>query len=79
MSSYKNGPYGRIVVKLKNVLNMGVPIMLSYGFERVFEMKHFFGLGVSFAPDDTWINDYLYEFSGIDNMRITGSNFVRLE
>ena len=79
MSNYKNGPYGRIVVKLKNLLNMRFPIMLSYGFEQVFEMKHFFGLGVSFAPDDTWINDYLYEFSGIDNMRVTSSNLTRLK
>jgi len=79
MSHYKDGPYGRIVVKLKKLLNMGVPIILSYGFEQVFEMKHFFGLGVSFAPDDTWINDYLYEFSGIDNMRFTGSNFTSLK
>ena len=79
MSNYKDGPYGRIVVKLKNLLNMGFPIMLSYGFEQVFEMKHFFGVGVSFASDDQWVNDYLYEFSGIDNMRIIGSNYVQLE
>jgi hypothetical protein len=79
MSNYKDGPYGRIVVKLNNILNMGVPIMVSYGFEQVFEMKHFFGLGVSFAPDNSWINDYLYEFSGVDNMRIIGSNYTRLK
>jgi hypothetical protein len=76
VANYGDGMYGRIIVKIWPRNN--VPILLSYGFEKTFEMKHFFGLGVSFSPDETWINDYLYEFSGIDNMRIIGSNYTSL-
>jgi hypothetical protein len=74
VANYEDGMYGRIIVKIFPRNN--VPILLSYGFEQTFEVKHFFGLGVSFAPDESWINDYLYEFSGINNMRIIASNYT---
>ncbi|MDR1900276.1 MAG: hypothetical protein LBQ55_09730 [Treponema sp.] len=77
MSNYKDGMYGRIIVKIWP--RDTIPIMLSYGLEQTFEMKHFFGLGVSFAPNREWINDLHYELSGVDNMRFIGSNYTSLE
>jgi hypothetical protein len=76
-SNYENGMYGRIIVKIWPKKN--IPILLSYSFEYTFETKHFFGIGVSFAPDNTWINDLHYEFSGIENMRFIFSNYTSFE
>jgi hypothetical protein len=76
-SNYKNGMYGRIIGKIWPKNN--IPILLSYSFEHTFGIRHFFGIGVSFAPNNTWINDLHYEFSGLENMRYIFSNYTSFE
>jgi hypothetical protein len=75
LSRYQDGLYAKLIGKipLKNY-----DILLSYTYETTFEPKHYFGLGISLKVTD-WILDYLYEFSGINNMHVSGSNWTSLE
>jgi hypothetical protein len=76
LSNYQDGVYGRIIVKFPF---QGVNALLSYSFERTFEMMHYIGLGIS-LPLGNWTNDYFYEFgvNSLQNMRFSGANFTSL-
>ncbi len=72
-SNYKDGYYSKFIYKFEPI-----PVIISYGFEQTFKTQHFFGVGISFAPDN-WINDFHYEFSDNMDMRFVNSNVTTLE
>jgi hypothetical protein len=76
LSNYQNGAYGRIIVKFPF---QGVNVLVSYSFERTFELMHYLGLGISLPLAD-WTNDFFYEFgaNSFQNMRFSGANFTSL-
>ncbi|MCL1993913.1 MAG: hypothetical protein FWG66_13295 [Spirochaetes bacterium] len=76
LASFEDGFFGRIVYKFRPRGN--VPILFSYGFERTFETRHYFGIGFGLSLPD-FINDYLIEFAGGGNFRMTASNITGTE
>ena len=74
-NNFRDGIYGRFIAKIPLA---NVPILLSYAFEHTFEVRHFFGIGVSFSAGSV-ISNLHYEISGIDNWRFISSNLIAFE
>jgi len=53
VSNYRDGMYGKIIAKIWATWASGPTtiLLLSYGFEQTFEMRHFFGIGVQVGPN----------------------------
>ena len=73
LSNFIDGGYGRLVYKFRPRSGR-TPILLSYGFEHTFTIRHFFGIGLGLSASDA-IGDMLFEFSREGPFRFT-YNFI---
>ena len=68
---YKDGMIGRICAKIWIFNNNKSPLLVSYGFEQIFEMRHFFGIGMQ-VGSNRFPADFLTEFNFVDEGRFGG-------